>query len=193
MSVLYLQEQRDVETTTSLTVTSIRSTIFSLRNKHFNVLLQQECVVQVNFLVPSSCVRQNPTANQQPTTSTSANKHRLGDASTTSTSIRCRSSCATVRLTTEHSTSTTSMDRDITATAVSEMDTRLLCLRDDTSGHGRRLESQYSDKQLARTYTATSTTSGLTTSDIDHKIHQHWVRYIQRHDFDSERCVLMIE
>ena len=27
--------------------------------------------------------------------------------------------------------------------------------------------------------------------DIDHKIHQHWVHYIQQHGFDSDRCILM--
>ena len=27
--------------------------------------------------------------------------------------------------------------------------------------------------------------------DIDHKIHQHWVHYIQQHGRDSERCILM--
>ena len=27
--------------------------------------------------------------------------------------------------------------------------------------------------------------------DIDHKIHQHWVHYIQQHGVDSDRCILM--
>ena len=44
----------------------------------------------------------------------------MGNVLTTSTSICCRSSCATVHLVTEHCTSSTSMDRDITTTAVSE-------------------------------------------------------------------------
>ena len=101
---------------------------------------------------------------KQPTSSTSADQHRLGNVSTTQTSICRRSSCTTVHLVTEHSSSTTSMDRDITTTAVSKMDTRRLSLRDDTSCHRRYLKGQYSDKQLARTSTTTSLIAGSTTS-----------------------------
>ena len=100
---------------------------------------------------------------EQPTTSTSTNQHRLRNAHAIETSIRCRSSGATKHFTTEHCTSTTSMDRDIITAAVSKMDTRRPCLWDDTSCHRRRLEGEYSDKQLAWTYTTTSTTSGPTT------------------------------
>ena len=63
----------------------------------------------------------------------------------------------------EHCTSSTSIERDITTT-VSNFDTRRLCLRDDTSCRRQCLEGEYSDQQLARTYTTTSTTSSSTTS-----------------------------
>ena len=64
MNVLYLQEQMHVETTVSSTTISIRSPVTSMHNKHFRTLLQQEYVVQVNFLVTSSCIRPSRTANQ---------------------------------------------------------------------------------------------------------------------------------
>ena len=70
----------------------------------------------------------------------------------------------TVHLTTGHSTSSTSMDRDITTTAVSKMDTRHLSIRDDTSCHRRCVEGEYSNKQLTWTDTTTSVASGTTTS-----------------------------
>ena len=101
---------------------------------------------------------------KQPTKSTSARQHRLGSVSTTQTSIRCRSSCTTMHLVTGHCASSTSMDRVITTTAVSKMDTRRLSLRDDASRHRRRLEGQHSSKQLTWTSTTTSLIASSTTS-----------------------------
>ena len=43
---------------------------------------------------------------EQPVTSTTANQHRLGSVQTIETSIRCRSSCTRIHLTTEHCSST---------------------------------------------------------------------------------------
>ena len=73
--------------------------------------------------------------------------------------------CTTIRLTTRHSTSSASMDRDITTTTtISEMDSRHLSIRDDTSRHQRCVESEYSNKQLTWTDTTTSVASCTTTS-----------------------------
>ena len=77
-----------------------------------------------------------------------------------------RSLCTTVHLVIEQCTSTTSMDRDITTTAVSKLDTRRLGLRNDTSCHRRRHEGQYINQQLAWTHTTTSSTTGATTSYV---------------------------
>ena len=109
-----------------------------MHNKYFRMQLQQEYVEQVN-LVTSSC---KPNS----------------EVSTISTSICCRSSCTTVHghLVTEHCTSSTSMDRDITTTAVSKW-IQAVSIRDDTSCHRRYLKGQYSNKQL----TWTSTTASL--------------------------------
>ena len=90
---------------------------------------------------------------EQPTSETTADQHRLGSVSTVETSIRCKSLSTTVHLTTGPTSSTTSMDRDIATTAVPEMDPGRLSLRDDTSGHRRYLEGQYSNQQLAWTTT----------------------------------------
>ena len=125
MNVRCLQDQKAVETTTSSTAScEIQQITYDL-----------EYVEQVNFLVTSSCARPNRTASRKTYYVSFNEPTSAGNVPTVETSIRCRSSGTTVHLPTEHCTSTTSMNRDLTTTAVSKVDTRRLCLRDDTSCH----------------------------------------------------------
>ena len=58
------------------------------------------------------------------------------------------------------------MDRDITTTAVSKMDTRHLSLQNDTSCRRRCVEGEYSNKQPQRTDTAALVTSSQASSHL---------------------------
>ena len=106
-----------------------------VHNKYVRMQQLQEYDEQVNFLVTSSCTLQSQTANQTIYFVDFRGPTSVERCLTVETSTCCRSSCTTAHLVTEHCRSTTLMDRDITTTAVSKIDTRCLSLRNHASCH----------------------------------------------------------
>ena len=160
MNVLYLQEIHNVERMRSSMVISIRSQATKTHNKYFKMLPQQEYVEHLNFLVTSSRMQQNPTANR--TTCYIDYSEQTSDG-------RCINNLD-INTLQELVNNNTPCYRALCIHNLvgqrhhnnSSFKSEYLCLRDETSCHRWHLKRQYSDKQLAWTHTITSTSSSTT-------------------------------